>query len=197
MLLGKTVRAAFEASDHLAVELDLGDANIWERWLKSWSDENDTPLPASLSNRIRSMAERVCFSLSLMDKMFPEMKTAALSNQLLRYHGIYGEYGIDSFLLNFARGGGDPSPPGQGLRHAQPWRSKKMVVSLENVETHMRAARHDSREERIAFVAEALDSMETGRSRDLQLRIMETWAESRSCNFASWRLGPRVVMMIF
>ena len=78
--------------------------------------ENNLPLPDPLLKRIQTFAERVCFSLSELDKIPLRLKLTALANHMSIYDGLYFKFGIDAFLSELARATGKP------------------VVSLENPE---------------------------------------------------------------
>jgi uncharacterized protein YbaP (TraB family) len=164
MFPGNTVRAAFDASDRLAVEVDPFDPEIRERLIKSLSaPENNLPLPDPLLKRIRTLAARVCFSLSTLDKMSPHVKLTQLKVYMSRYDGLYSEYGIDASLSQLAR------------------ITQKPVVSLESPEFQMHAVQVDDGADRISLATILVEELESGaiHTREFALRIMEVWAESR------------------
>jgi uncharacterized protein len=169
--LGRTVRAAFDASDRLAVEVDLLDSDVKQRVQKSLSaPENNLPLPDPLLKRIQTFAERVCFPLSDLDKIPLRLKLSALAYYMSRYDGLSPAFGIDAFLSELARlSGGKP------------------VVSLENPELSAQAFRVDDASDRIALVTAAIEGLETGRTRELGLRSVEVWAESRYDDFLRYK----------
>jgi uncharacterized protein len=169
--LGRTVRAAFNASDRLAVEVDLLDPDVKKRVAKSLSaPENNPPLPDLLIKRIQTFAERVCFPLSALDKIPLRWKLTALAIYMSRYDGLYPVFGIDAFLSELARlSGGKP------------------VVSLENPEFSAQAARVNDASDRIALVTATIEALESGRARELGLRIVEVWAESRYDDFLRYK----------
>jgi uncharacterized protein len=163
MFPGRTVRAAFDASDRLAVEVDILDPNIRARVHKSLSalDENNLPLPEPLLNRIRTFAGSVCFSLWALDEMSPEATLDALVFHVPRYDGLYVEYGIDAFLSWLARS------------------IHKPVVSLENPEFLAQAVRVNDESDRILRATARVEALESGRMREFALRAVKIWAESR------------------
>jgi uncharacterized protein len=165
---GKTVLAAFRASDRVAVEVDWRDPDVKQRVAKSLSaPENNPPLPDPLLKRIQTFAERVCFPLSDLDKIPLPLKLTALAFYMSRYDGLYPEFGIDASLseLAFLLGG-------------------KPVVSLENFETRDRV---DDASDRIVLATEQIEGLESGRTRELGLRIVEVWAESRYDDFLRYK----------
>jgi uncharacterized protein YbaP (TraB family) len=156
---GRSVRAAFDASDRLAVEVNLGDRDIRARQDKSLSaPENHLPLPEPLFNRIRTFAERVCYSLPVRDKVFPEMELLALQVHVLRYDRLF--YGIDDFLSRLA------------------YNAHKPIVSLESPELRLQALRVGSAPDRISYATAIVDGLESS-SREMALRMVNVWAESR------------------
>ena len=169
MFPGRTVRAAFDASDRLAVEGDLLDPDVKQRVAKSFSaPENNLPLPDPLLKRIRTFAGRVCFPLSDLDKMFPQVKLLALRLHVSRYDGLYGEYGIDFFLSQLARA------------------AQKTVVSLENPEFAAQAFFWVNAD-RILLATAEVEALESGRVREMVLRSAEVWAESRYDEFLRYK----------
>ena len=167
---GRTVRAALNASDSVAVEADLTDPDVRQRMAKSLSaPENNLPLPDPLLERIQAFAERACFPLSALDKTPLRQKLPTLARYMLQYDGFYPEYGVDLFLSQFARFNGAP------------------VVSLENPELSAQAFREDDASDRIAFATATIEALESGRARELGLRILEVWAESRYDDFLRYK----------
>ena len=82
------------------------------------------------------------------------------------YDGLYTAFGIDASLSELARDTGKP------------------VVSLENPETRIRV---DDASDRIVLATEAIEGLETGRTRELGLRGVEVWAESRYDDFLRYK----------
>jgi uncharacterized protein len=165
--LGRTVRAAFDASDRLALEVDLLDPDVKQRVAKSLSaPENNPPLPDPLLKRIQTCAERVCFPLSDLDKMPLRLKLTALAFYMSRYDGLHPAFGIDASLSELARSTGKP------------------IVSLENPETRVRV---DDAADRIVLATEEIEGLESGGTRELGLRAVVVWAESRYDDFLRFK----------
>ena len=170
MFPGRTVRAAFDASDLLAVEVDSLDPSIMERVGKSFSaPENNLPLPDPLLDRLRTFAERVCASLSVLDKMFPQQQITAMILYVSRYDGLYLEYGIDDSLKRLARA------------------TQKPIVSLENPDLRGTVLRVDDALDSILLGTGGIEALESGRSREVALRFAEVWAESRYDDFLRYK----------
>jgi uncharacterized protein len=162
MYPGISVQNALKASDRVAFELDLLDAEIAQRLKKAMmASDGDTVLPESLAVRMRAEAERACFPLPALSVMFPEMQLTTLEILANRSDGIYADYGSEFFLSGFAR----------GLR--------KTVVSLETPELQMRTMRIENQQDRDVIMEKWLGKLESNRTRALQLRISEMWANNR------------------
>jgi len=167
VFFGRTVLAAFHASDRLAVEVDLFDPDVRQRVAKSLSaPENNPPLPDPLLKRIQTFAERVCFPLSDLDKLPLRQKLSTLALYMSRYDGLSPSFGIDASLSRLARDEGKP------------------IVSLENPETRVWMNDADRITEEIEGLIEGLES---GRTRELGLRLVEVWAESRYDDFLRFK----------
>jgi uncharacterized protein YbaP (TraB family) len=168
--LGRTVRAAFDGSDRLAVEVDVLDPDVKQRVQKSLiAPENSLPLPDPLLKRIETFAERVCFCLSELDKIPLRSKLSALAYHMSIYDGLYPKFGIDVFLSELARDTG------------------KSVVSLENPERVEELHNPVDASDRIVLATEEIEGLESGRARELGLRKMEVWAESRYNDFLRYK----------
>jgi uncharacterized protein len=164
------VRAAFDASDRLAVEVDLTDPDVKQRVAKSENaPENNLPLPDPLLKRIETFAERVCFPLSVLDKWPLRLKLAALAMHMSMSDGLYPQAGIDAFLSRLARDTGKP------------------IVSLENPERVAELHNPVDASDRIVLATEGIEGLESGRTRELGLRMVEVWAESRYDDFLRYK----------
>jgi uncharacterized protein YbaP (TraB family) len=142
-----------------------------QRLDKSFSaPENNLALPDPLLKRIRTFAGHVCFPLPVLDKMFPQAKLAALAIHVSRYDGLYGEYGIDALLSRLARA------------------TQKPVVSLENPEFAAQAfLRVNDASDRVLLATAKVEALESGRAREIALRIAGVWAESRYDEFLRYK----------
>ena len=162
MYPGATVLRAVKASDRIALELDLLDADIAQRLsVAIRAAASDAALPEPLAAHLRVEAERACIPLQVLGKMFPEMQVATLEVLASRSDGMYGEYASDVVLSGVARA------------------LHKPVVSLETPELQMQAVRLENTQERIAILEKELAELRSTNARALQLRMGETWAGSR------------------
>jgi len=162
MFPGPRVRAALLASDTLALELDLLDADIQRRMTAALAAAEPSRLTLSpaLQQRIAARALADCVAPELLARLGPEMQVVTLTLLAARREGLEAAYGIDLFLAGFARGLGRP------------------VVSLETPEQQVRALLAGSRAEALALIDSGLAELESGRARTLLARIAGVWAES-------------------
>jgi uncharacterized protein YbaP (TraB family) len=153
--------------------LTLMSSSAWQKALTP--PENNLPpldpllILDPLLKRIQTFAERVCFPLSSLDKMPLGQKLSALALYMSIFDGLYPKFGIDASLSELARDTGKP------------------IVSLENPETSAQAFRVDDASDRIALVTAAIKGLESGRTRELGLRNVEVWAESRYDDFLRYK----------
>lgn len=156
---GPNVTQALRASDTVALELDVLDADIRNRLSKGMTTLRTMALPASLEKRMRQQAEAVCVPYDSVAKLSPEFQITTLTLMVGRRDGLDASYAIDSVLAGIGHG------------------AKKNVVSLETPESQLQLLQMKDAQETITFVQESLDEMETGRSRSLLKRISKMWAD--------------------
>ena len=158
---GPTVVEAIRDSDTVALELDVLDAEIQRRLALAMSnDARGAPpaLPPELVERLRRRADAECIPSEALAKMTPELQAASLTVLAARRDGLDPAYSIDLMLSGFAHG------------------AHKTVVSLETPESQMQALAMPDREQAIAFVNDALDDLDAGRTRPMLNRLADIWA---------------------
>lgn len=157
---GPNVTQALRATDTVALELDMLDADIRNRMVKGLATLHTMALPAPLEKRMRQQAEAVCIPFDSLAKLSPEFQITTLTLMVGRWDGLDASYAIDSVLAGIGHG------------------AKKNVVSLETPEAQLQLLQMKDAQETIAFVQESLDELETGRSRNLLKRISRMWANA-------------------
>ena len=157
---GPNVKQALRATDTVALELDMLDADIRSRIVKGLATLRTMALPASLEKRMRHQAEAVCVPYESVAKLSPEFQITTLTLMVGRWDGLDTSYAIDSVLAGIGHG------------------AKKNVVSLETPEAQLQLMQMKDAQETITFVQESLDELETGRSRNLLKRISNMWANA-------------------
>ena len=176
MVPGPGRMRALDASDTVALELDLLDPDILRRLARSLAvkSEGATPpaaLPAPLQQRLLRQFEAECLPAPAMAALSPEMQAITLSTLAGRRDGLDPSYGIDLFLAGWGRA------------------AKKTVVSLESPELQSALLQADSEAERIEFVRGALEQLESGSARPQLRRLTQAWAEGNLpelANYAEW-----------
>lgn len=161
LLPGPRVLAAFEASDTVALELDVLDADIQRRLAEGMRARPDEALPAALALRLQAQIAAQCLAPAPMARLSPMVQLAALTTLAARADGLDPAYAIDAFLAALARVGGKP------------------VVSLESPEAQLALLRGDPRtaEERLD---KGLAGLEGGSVRPMLLRVARLWDAGRA-----------------
>ncbi len=157
---GPKVTQALNASDTIALELDLQDPEIGRRLGEGMAAQPSAPLPEPMRQRLARLADAECIAAPVLAPLSPEMQVTTLTVLVARRDGIDPSYGIDAVLGGFARAAG------------------KTVVSLETPEQQLRALQMPSAQARLDFVESGLQDLESGRARPLVLRLTQIWADS-------------------
>lgn len=168
MFPGPTVLDALRESDTVALELDLLDADIQHRLRDGMAAERGFALPEPIVERLRRRMAAECVVPETMAKMGPELQVALLTVLVARRDGLDPSYSIDLMLSGFGRS------------------VHKAMASLETPETQLQALQLPSRDEAIAFVASALDDLESGRTRPLLNRLAAVWAAGDHAELARY-----------
>ena len=156
---GPAVTQALNASDTVALELDVLDPDVQLRMTSGAAATPGSALPAALQQRIDRQAQAECVPPQALIGFQPEMQIAALTTLVGRRDGLDPAYGIDAVLAGWARGAGKP------------------VVSLETPELQLRTLSGATRAETLEFVESALKEMESGRAAPGLRRVAQTWAD--------------------
>ena len=159
MFPGPTIVEALRASDTLALELDVLDADIQRRLLASIGSRRGEALPAALSQRLDRKKEAECVDAVSWSRFSPEFQIASLTVLEARRDGFDPSYAIDLVLAGLARNLGKP------------------IASLETPEAQMQALQMPTQAETLAFVRDSLDELESGRARPLLARIARIWVD--------------------
>ena len=157
MFPGPRTAAAFEASDVLALELDVLDADVRARLLKAANARPDERLPAALTARLEKRMSDECIDAEAMRPFVPEFQIASLAMMAARRDGLDPSYAIDLVLALAARDFG------------------KATTSLETPEAQIAALRMPTREATIEFVSSGLDELDAGKSAPLLAHIASAW----------------------
>ena len=160
MFPGPQTRAALQASNTVALELDALDPEIARRMAQGTAATPESPaLPEALQQRIALVARAECVALANLAALAPEMQITVLTTLLGRRDGLDPSYGIDFTLAGWGRA------------------AKLAVVSLETPEVQTALLRAADAAEAEAFVDKALVEMESGRALPALLRVAQVWAD--------------------
>jgi uncharacterized protein YbaP (TraB family) len=168
MFPGPSVMQAIRATDTVALELDMLDADIQGRIAVGVAGLRNTTLPDSLVKRLRKQADSVCIPYDALARLSPEMQVVTLTLMMARWEGLDASYGIDSVLA--------------GLGHG----AKKNMVSLETPEDQLDLLQMKDAQETLTFVQDSLDELEVGRSRILLKRIAKVWSSADYAAMATY-----------
>ncbi len=160
MFPGPTVARALQASDTVALELDMSDPDVVRRMAAHMAAPPGQSIPKPLKARLRGLAQAACLAPARIDGLVPEMQIATLSVMIARHDGLDPAYGIDVFLAGYGRG------------------AKKTVVSLETPERQMQAIRMASPAQTLEALEQGIADLEAGRVRPMLLRLAKVWANA-------------------
>jgi uncharacterized protein len=157
---GPSVMQALRASDTVALELDMLDADMQNRLLTGMATMHSSALPKSLAERMRQQAEFACVPYDAIAKLSPEMQIDMLTLMVGRREGLDASYATDAVLAGIGHG------------------ANKNVVSLETPEAQLQLMQLQDRQQTIALVQDSLEELESGRSRTMLIRIARVWADA-------------------
>lgn len=155
---GPTVRAALQASDTLAVELDVTDPAVGQAMRGSIASQPDALLlPQSIQRRLTRQAEVACLPEGLLDQQHPLMQAITLTVLAGRRDGLEPSFAQEIVLGEAARAAG------------------ARIVSLETVQQQVAAL--IPREEASAreMLEHTLLQLESGGARRALGRLADAW----------------------
>ena len=172
MYPGPHVLRAVQASDVIALELDLTDPDILARLQKAILRTPESPvLPEALQQRLLASMAAACVAPAALATMRPEMQATTLEVMQGRSFGLYAEYGIDMFLAGLGRG------------------LKKPLRSLETPESQSALLVSDDPAETARAVGAVLDELDGGKAPAMLKRLAADWERGDvddMAAYASW-----------
>jgi uncharacterized protein len=155
---GPDVMRALLASDVVALELDVTDADVLERLREALARPADAPeLPPALQRRLDAQMAASCVAPDHLAALRPEMQAITVDLMTARQFGLYPEYGIDMVIAGVARSAGKP------------------IRSLETPESQATLLVSDDPAETARSVGDVLDELEDGKSARMLQRLAADW----------------------
>ncbi|MBI5259184.1 MAG: TraB/GumN family protein [Burkholderiales bacterium] len=155
---GPHVRHALQATQALALELDLGDERVLEQL--SAPDQGGPPapqMPASWQQRLQRQAAAACVPAAMLAPRHPLLQAVMLTVLAARWDGL-----DPAFAQEFALG---------GIARA----SAKPVVSLETPARQLAALMPADADRARLMAEQTMAQLEQGRARATLLRVAQAW----------------------
>jgi len=168
---GPKTLQAINASDTVALELDLLDPALQRRMAEAIAARREPALPPALTQRLQRQVQAECIPPEALASLGPILQLATLSSLAGRRDGIDPAYGIDLYIA--------------GLAHA----AHKNTVSLETPELQLDTLTNDPDTPLATLVESGLDELESGRARPLLNRLVRIWADADDAElgrYESW-----------
>jgi len=167
MLPGPRLAKALEASDLIALELDMLDPDIQRRLAAAMAADPAERLPDVLAERLRAQVRTACLPQEAMAGLAPALQLVMLETLAARWDGLDPAYAIDGFLAGYAR------------------RQGKSVRSLESPELQLALLRGDPKTSQ-QDLEHGLEQLERGTLRPMLLRIARVWEQGRDDELARY-----------
>lgn len=158
---GPRLRAALQASDTIALEIDVTDAQMVARLSRAAAGRTPGTLPAALAERLARRVDAACLPAQVrpaIDTQHPVMKAVTLAVLEARWEGLDAGYAQEAVLAGF----------GRTARHR--------IVSLETPESQLAALIPKDDGDTVKMVASSLDQLESGATRRAIARLADAWA---------------------
>ncbi len=164
---GPQVRAALQATDTLALELDPGDPQIVARMRPPAGVTTPTLSPA-LKERLARQADAACLPREVLAAQHPVMQALTLTVLAARWQGLEPGYAQELVLSGLARA------------------TQRRVVSLESPESQMAALIPRAAADARHMVAQLLDQLEQGVAQRGIARLSAAWERGDLADLADY-----------
>lgn len=164
--LGKKLRDAFDASDLLAVELDVSNAELMQAFARALP-----VLPEfrpALAERIAAAAVAACGDPKALAALPPLLRVVTLALLPTLREGLDPAFGSEPLLLKAARD------------------AKRPVVSLEDPVVQAQAITPQPPSDLEVHLLDLLDQMERGRTTVVMLRLVKAWEDGNAAELADY-----------
>ncbi|XAH24958.1 TraB/GumN family protein [Xylophilus sp. GW821-FHT01B05] len=167
---GPKVAAALGASEVLALEMNPLDASIQQR-MAALAGQHAGEWPQALLPRVQKQMDKVCLPAAVRAALHPMMLMTTLELYGLRAQGLYGEYGQEYLLADWARA------------------RRMRTVSMETPEAQIQVLLGPDAAVVPGDLESALTASENGRSAKIAAALAQAWATSdleRLRSYAAW-----------
>lgn len=156
---GPRLRAALQASDTLALEIDVTDPQMLARMGAAMRGPAPT-LPAPLAQRLARRLDAACLPPPLrptVEAQHPVMRAVTLAVLEARWEGLDAGYAQEAVLAGIGRAG------------------QLRIVSLETPESQLAALIPPDERDALKLIASSLDQLESGAVRRTIARLAQAW----------------------
>jgi len=164
---GPQVRAALQAADTLALEIDVGDPQMAAR-LKPPAGSVAPTLAPALRERLARQADAACLPSELLGALHPVLQAVTLTVLAARWQGLDPGYAQEFVLAGLARAG------------------QRRVVSLESPELQMAALIPREAADAERMVAQMLEQLEKGSVQQVIRRLAAAWERGDLAEIAGY-----------
>ncbi len=158
---GQRVRQALEASDTVALELDIGDPATMAEVETASHSAAGAELPQALADRLARQVAAACLPAGAFGRLHPMLQVTTLAALSARLDGLHVMFAQEASLAAFARHRGRP------------------LVALETADEQMQALLPQDEQESLAEIDQQLQQLEAGRVRPVLRQVAEVWAQGR------------------
>jgi hypothetical protein len=159
---GPQLTKALQASDTVALELDLGDPAVLAALARGQEvlrqREAAQPVPAALRARLTALAAAACVDAPPFRALPAVLQASALAVLSARRDGLDPAYGQDAVLAALARASG------------------KTLVSLESAEAQLALLAPADPAALAPLLRRTAEQLETGQARGVLVRLADLWA---------------------
>ena len=165
---GPQVRAALQATDTLALELDPGRPADRRAHAAAGGDQSRRALSPALKERLARQADAACVPRELLAAQHPVMQALTLTVLAARWQGLEPGYAQELVLGGFARA------------------AQRPVVSLETPEAQMAALIPRAAADARRMVAQLLEQLEQGVAQRGIARLAAAWERGDLADLADY-----------
>lgn len=155
---GPMLRAALQATNTLAVELDISDPQTLSLLMQA--PTLDPPLSAALQQRLNAQVRAACLPDETLSALHPLLQMTTLAALVGRWDDLHIEFGQEIVLLGVAHSGG------------------RVVVALETPQEQLAALIPNDRQEVLQAIEDSLMQFERNEIRPVLRQTAVAWSES-------------------